>query len=207
MASPISRRVPQLSAPSRPSALRYAILACLFVATTCLFVQSTKTTLHQAPINAPIFVPQNYSPIVYLVDAKAAAAGLHRGDILVAINHHPYTGMAVFWEALRKATPGSVLLVTVRSPQPNSPDRTIAFPVTARTLVIDSKPARISLRIVVPAFCFVLGFWVVMVRPRDLSAWLLLGLLLGLGETVSGYPAFDDWGPAALKVVYTYYLL
>ena len=46
-----------------------------------------------------------------------------------------------------------------------------------------------------------------MVRPRDLSAWLLLGLLLGVGETALGYPGFDDWGPAALKVVCTYYLL
>ena len=51
---------------------------------------------------------------------------------------------------------GSVLLVTVRSPKPNSQDRTIALPVTAGTRAIDSKPAKISLRIVVPAFCFVL---------------------------------------------------
>ncbi|MGA7462134.1 MAG: hypothetical protein WBW69_18025, partial [Candidatus Korobacteraceae bacterium] len=61
----ISRRVPRLGAPSRPSALRYAVLACLFVATICLFVQSIKTTLHQAPVNAPKFFPQYYSSIVY----------------------------------------------------------------------------------------------------------------------------------------------
>jgi sigma-B regulation protein RsbU (phosphoserine phosphatase) len=141
------------------------------------------------------------------VDAKAAAAGLHRGDTLVAINQRPYTGMAVFWQALREATPGSVMLVTVRSPEPNSPERTIALPITAGTRMLDSKPALFSFRIVVPAFCFVLGFWVVMVRPRDLSAWLLLGLLLGLGETLLEYPPLDDWAPAALKVVYTYYVL
>jgi sigma-B regulation protein RsbU (phosphoserine phosphatase) len=170
-------------------------------------VQSTKSTLHQAPINAPKFLPKYDSPTVSLVDAKAAAAGLHRGDILVAINHRPYTGMAVFWEALREATPGTVMLVTVRSPEPNSPDRTIALPVTAGTGVLASKLAWIPVRIGVPAFCFVLGFWVVMVRPHDLSAWLLLGLLLGLGESLLGYPPLDDWGPAALKVVYTYYLV
>ncbi len=203
----IRRRVRQLSALSRSSAFRYAIIACLLVATASLFVQSARTALHQVPSAVPKFLPKYSSPIVSLADAKAAAAGIHRGDILVAINHRPYTGMAVFWQALREAAPGSVMLVTVRSPEPNSPDRTIALPVTPSTRVIDSKLASFCLHLIVPAFCFVLGFWVVMVRPRDLSAWLLLGLLLGIGLGVLGYPAIDDWGPATLKVVLTYHLL
>ena len=203
----ISRRARQLSVPSRPSAFRYAILACLFVATAGLFVHSIKSAIDQTPGNVPKFFPKYDKPIVDLVDARAVAAGIHRGDILVAINHRPYTGLAVFWEALREAIPGSVMLVTVRSPEANSPDRTIALPVTAGTRVIDSRLISISFHLVVPAFCFVLGFWVVMVRPRDLSAWLLWGLLLGFGESLLGYPALHDWGPGTRNVACTYYLL
>ena len=170
-------------------------------------MQSAKSALHQPPANVAKFFPKYDRPIVDLVDAKAAAAGIHHGDILVAMNHRPYTGLSVFFEALREAVPGSVMLVTVRSPEANSPDRNIALPVTAGTRVIDSRLVSISYRVVVPAFCFVLGFWVVMVRPRDLSAWLLLGLLIGFGEVLLEYPALHDWDPGMLKVACTYYLL
>jgi hypothetical protein len=38
----------------------------------------------------------------------------------------------------------------------------------------------IMLKVVLPAFSILLGFWVAFVRPRDVSAWLLIGVLLGL---------------------------
>jgi sigma-B regulation protein RsbU (phosphoserine phosphatase) len=36
--------------------------------------------------------------------------------------------------------------------------------------------------IVMPWLCFALGFWVAALRPRDLRAWIVLGILLGMGE-------------------------
>ena len=35
---------------------------------------------------------------------------------------------------------------------------------------------------VLPTFCILLGFWVLLVRPRDVLAWILLFVLLGLSS-------------------------
>src|SRR5262249_61915577 len=55
--------------------------------------------------NAPAGMEQILPP--------ALAAGLRRGDLVVAINGRAYTGAAVPAEELEKATPGSTISVTV----------------------------------------------------------------------------------------------
>ena len=58
-----------------------------------------------------------------------------------------------------------------------------------------------------PAFCIALGFWVVLVRPNDPSAWLLLGLMLSFTQLVSAVPLFAKWGLGVLKLAYSYNLV
>ena len=106
------------------------MLAVLFTVTVGLEVRSAIASLQHVPIDVAKFAPGGDGTL-FIVDARAAAAGLHEGDILVAINHRPYTGSIVYWETLAQARPGTPLLVTVRSPGANAQDRSIALPVTS----------------------------------------------------------------------------
>jgi hypothetical protein len=119
---------------------------------------------------------------------RASAAGLHKGDILVAINGRRFTGTAVFWEEIVKAIPGSTLAVTVRSPGASPQEHTVRMPVT-QIIAGFHKDSYGCIGVVMPAFCIALGFWVVLVRPNDPSAWLLLGLLLSFTQAPLSAPA------------------
>ena len=91
---------------SSGAVFRYVVLACLFTAAVFLQVGSTRAILHRVPVDIPMFSPAPASAALEYVDSKATAAGLHRGDTLVAINGRPFTGSIVWWEAMRKAAPG-----------------------------------------------------------------------------------------------------
>ena len=112
----------------RALVFRYVLLACLFAAAVCYQVGSAVLILQQGSIDLPAFTPATGSAAIGDVEPEGSAAGLHKGDILVAINGRPYTGTAVFWEELTKAVPGSTLAVTVRSPGANLQEHTATIP-------------------------------------------------------------------------------
>ena len=197
----ISPRNARSAAPSQRPVLRYVLLACLFTVTIGLLVESTIAIVHHVPAHVPVFAPGTASAALEFVDSKAVAAGLHRGDILLAINNRPYTGKIVLLETMWKATPGSTLAVTVRPPGARSGERTILLPVTQSKRLLDSKALSVSLFVMMPIFCIALGFWVVLVRSNDLSAWLLLGLLMSFVEIFSGSPPQPGWSPGLFKLV------
>jgi len=201
----ISVQETRLAAPSRRPMVRYVLLAALFTVTVGLQVRSVITALHLPSFEVAKFAPTGDGTLL-IVNAEAAAAGLRAGDVLVAINHRPYTGSMVYWEALARATPGTPLLITVRSPQANAQNRTVALPVTTGAHFLNSKTATYGMNIAMPVFCIALGFWVVLVRPRDLSAWLLLGLLLSLTQFFSVPPPIQGLSPGLLKPAFAYYL-
>lgn len=89
---PISRQDPRSASPSRRPVLRYVLLAVLFAAAVCYQVGSAILIL-QHGFHIPDFVPDSASAAVDVLDANASAAGLHRGDILVAIDSRPFLGL------------------------------------------------------------------------------------------------------------------
>ncbi len=179
--------------------VRYVLLALLFALAVLFQIGSTRVILRHVPADFPTFGPNSISTSVGIVDSKAAAAGLHKGDILVAINGRPCTGYAVYLEEILNAVPGKALAVTVRSPGSNSQSRTILLPVTPGRSWLDTKAILIPLFVLMPACCIALGFWVVLVRLGDWSAWLLLGVLLGFSQLLSGGFTVESWGPGLLK--------
>ena len=191
-------------APSRPPIILYALLTFLFVVVVGLQVMSTALLHDQGSFDSPGFLPAQASAAVGDVEPKATAAGLRRGDILVAINGRPYTGTGVFFEEWVKTKPGSTFAVTVRSPGANLQERTVRIPMTLPESWTTVKTTMIAFAIVMPFFCIALGFWVVLVRPRDPSAWLLLGLLLSFTQLGSAYPVFARWGSGSLKMALGY---
>ena len=196
---PISRHLAQTAVPQPRPVFRYILLACLFAVTVFFQVEATRAILHRVPVDLPGFAPAPASATLEYADSKARALGLHRGDILTAINGRPYTGRIVFWEETLKAVPGSVLSVTVRSPGANPQNHTIRIPVggdgrwfAAKTIVI--------LAALMPAVWIALGFWVVLVRPSDPLAWLLLGLFLSFTQFTSQPPPVEIWQRGMLEL-------
>ena len=119
------------------------------------------------------------------VEPEAAAAGIRKGDTLLAFAERPYRGALDFYIPLREARPGDRLNVQVRPADGsvrNSSIEVQPFRVTLPAVEIIQEVAGI----VMPAFCMLLGFWVAAVRIRDLRAWILLAMMISFGETVGG---------------------
>jgi phosphoserine phosphatase RsbU/P len=181
---------------------RYIVLSALFTMSVLFQIGSIRNIVHNVPAIVPKFVPGEGTAALRFVDSKASAAGLRRGDILVAINGRPYTGQLVWYEAINKARPGDLLAVTVRSPGAGSQDRTVNLLVGQGTRW---SSAQILFTVVfMPAFCLALGFWVVAVRPDDPLAWLLLGLMMSFAQLLSAESGLEGWGAGLTKITAAY---
>jgi len=182
----------------KPPIFQYACLGALFLVACAYQVRATISAFpaffsHDSA-DWPFHPGYSHGqPKAEFVGEAAQKAGLHENDLLVAVNGRPFTGTAVFGEALAKAKPGDKLEVTVRTPG-QAAERTV-------TIILD-RPEKeagwavtsvVILKIVLPFFSILLGFWVALVRPRDRLAWLLLGVLLGISNLFSAN--VESWGP------------
>ncbi len=184
---------------------RYVLLALLFAVAVWCQIGAVRAILYHVPVSVPAFAPSTNSNVLNLVDPRASAAGLHKGDILLAINGRPYTGLGILIEAVdMTAVPGSVLTVTVRSPEAGSAVRTIALPVVRDTSWSGGHVMAVLTGIVLPVFCLALGLWVVLVRPGDTLAWILFGLLFSFGEVMAAGFASRGWGPGQIALTAGY---
>ena len=93
-----------------PPSWRYICLSILFVLVCAYQVRATIYYLpeffHLRTVGWP-FIPAYTGghPLATFALPNALAAGVEEGDILVAINGRPFTGTAVFGEAIARATP------------------------------------------------------------------------------------------------------
>ncbi len=130
---------------------------------------------------------------VITVRPGAEKAGLKVKDKLVAVNGRNIKTNDEYFEEIAKADPNANMILTVA--------RTDADGQT-ENLEISFKPAKIERdvsfysRLVaaflfaygMPTFCILLGFYVVLVRPKVFLAWLLLFVLLGFSAVgLKGY--------------------
>ena len=121
------------------------------------------------------------SHIVEAVEAEAKAAGLGKGDRLEGLNGGPYTGLAQWSEILSDGQPGDTLDVEFTRPDGSHKVGTITLdhaPYFYGTL----SPVMSYWQVflvggLLPLVCLGLGYWVVLARPLDSNAWLLLVLL------------------------------
>jgi sigma-B regulation protein RsbU (phosphoserine phosphatase) len=182
---------------TKPPVVQYVCLAALFAITCSYQVRATIAAFPAffSPDSAEWPFHPEYShgqPVAEFVGEEAQQAGLRENDVLVAVNGRRFTGTAVFGEAIAAAKPGERLEVTARTPG-DATDRAI-------TIVL-GRPANhagwamasvVILKIVLPYFSILLGFWVTLVRPRDRLAWLLLGVLLGVSNLFAAN--VESWG-------------
>lgn len=133
------------------------------------------------------------------VSEEAKAAGLKAGDALIAVNGQPTKGLGPYFTAFANTPPGREIRFTVQSGD------------AVRDVTMLLRPAQRAvnpfyeffIEIVVSSFCFVLGYVVVFLRPMDLRAWILLGLMVNFGVTFTS-PSQGEW-PTLLRPLATAY--
>ncbi len=184
--------------------LRYVLLALLFAVAVWFQIGAIRGVFGHIPARVPEFAISPESNVIQQVDSRASAAGLHRGDIVQAINGRPYTGMKIFLEEEMKAVAGRPLAVTARSPGPGSEARMVNLPVVRDTRWVSGRAVSFILAVFIPVCCLVLGFWVVLVRPGDTLAWVLLGLLFSFATVLSSDYGLRGWGPSSISLTLGY---
>jgi sigma-B regulation protein RsbU (phosphoserine phosphatase) len=191
-----------------PPILQYVCLALLFALASAYQIRSTMYSFpsyFHLRVAAYPFYPSfvNGRPLTLFVGSTAQRAGLKENDILLALNGKPFTGLAVFGEAMRHAKPGDLLTVTVLTPGDTTPRNATLFLGQATSpRVAWATLSLLAIKLVMPAFCILLGFWVAAVRPRDPSAWLLCFIMLFFSVFYSA--GAESWGPVIRDVATAY---
>lgn len=171
---------------NKPATLRYIALAALFLATVAY---QTKHIIFIAEylsgrvvaVTAPGSM-QNAKPIVSSVAKEAEKAGVRVGDTLLEVNGTPYRGVADIVRAIEYARGGDSLRVTVQH-KDGARRETVLIPLVERKHdPSDYWLFAITLHVLLPLLCAVLGFWVTALRPRERMAWILLALLVGFSQ-------------------------
>ncbi len=191
-----------------PPILQYVCLALLFALASAYQIRSAMFAFpnyfHLKAAAYP-FVPvyEKGRPALQFVTKSAWQAGVQNNDTLLTVNGRPLTGIAVFGEAIRTAKRGETLTVQFLRPGETAP-RSATIPLEQVTAPPFSLPAAslLALKLVVPTFCILLGFWVTAVRPRDPSAWCLFLIMLFFSVFYSA--GVESWGPAVRDVAEGY---
>lgn len=119
--------------------------------------------------------------IVTSVEPEAQKAGVVAGVKVTGLNGAPYTGDAQYDEILYTAQPGDTVDVEFVRPNGSQGTGTITLvrhpklhPGIADWVAITRD---LIVVMVLPLACLLIGYWVVLAKPTDPNAWLLLILL------------------------------
>src|SRR5271156_1525477 len=132
---------------------------------------------------------QPHFKLIYL-ERNARDAGLRQGDALIALNGVSVPSRSVYSDVLSASHPGDMMDVTFQR-EGKQPGEHAGVRLTDRKG--NTNALTVLLFAGMPALCLGLGFWVVIVRPRDVRGWLLLALVLSLAAFFNS--STDFWGP------------
>jgi len=181
--------------PIKRPLFRYSVLAFLFAATLVYEARYLHDVLRDARTNVEAVAPAPGSNRIQYLDPGAVRAGIHAGDLLLAVNGVPYTGTGMLGDALAHARPGVAIQLTILSQGAGGGgERTVSLPVTQTPIQSWELASNLMLYFLLPAASLLLGFWVAAVRPRDPLAWLLLLLMMTFPHIIESYKAWG-WGP------------
>jgi phosphoserine phosphatase RsbU/P len=177
--------------------------AALYVALIALFVTAVayqaRTLEQRFPqwfgvhfIQPPFLLEAEDQPhfILQFLRQNARDAGLRDGDTLIAVNGVSVTSRSVYADTLSASHPGDAMVVTFKGKGKQIEEQT-GVRLTELRGTID--PLAMLFFAGMPALCLSLGFWVVIIRPRDVRGWLLLALMLSLAAFFNS--STDFWSP------------
>ena len=179
----------------RPYRALFALFALAMAARATYTLDAIRDMRHEYPA-APVTLGSPWPSIVRL-DDNARAAGLRLGDRVIAIDGRRQDGLRDLFLDLRGKNPGGEMVFSI-----DRQDRRLTLGVkldSVRTGTGAVAVAFLSVEwILTPWLCFGIAFWVAEERVRDMRAWLLLGILLGIAE-MTATPVLDPRGWAALE--------
>ncbi len=140
-------------------------------------------------------------PSVRSVSPRAAEAGLRGGDRLLEVHGQRYTGEAARQRIMDKYFPGDRIRLTVSGADGTRREVTWQLePLTGGNMPWSRILFLALMTIGMPLLCLIVGFWVVMARPTDKQAWLLMGMLASFPHVIV-HPSFlpgPEWLAAVL---------
>src|SRR5580658_2000239 len=112
---------------------------------------------------------------------EARAAGLAAGDRIEALNGAAYSGTAQWATVLSESHPGDILDVDVTRPGGSHATLTLTlarapYPYGRMSPIMAFWQAFLLVGLL-SLVCLLIGYWVVLTRPSDRNAWVLLVLL------------------------------
>jgi phosphoserine phosphatase RsbU/P len=185
---------------SSPPVLQYVCLALLFAGAMLFQIRYAGDIWRAEKVDVPFVMPASASASLEIVRPAAEKLGLHAGDTLLAVNGQRYAGTAILSEAYAKARPGDRIELTVKS---SSGEHSVVLPVTEGSTRLSLVIFDVLLNIVAPIGCILLGSWVVLIRPRDRLAWILLGLMFCFSQLFTSFK-IESWGPGYREVGMAY---
>jgi sigma-B regulation protein RsbU (phosphoserine phosphatase) len=136
--------------------------------------------------------------------AECSVPPLQQGDRLVSFDGRPFRTECELMQQVVAQGPHGRLQVVVLRKLPNGTEEEIASTVSLRSFA--EIPGSVGFRalagflgLLMPWVCFLVGFWVAAVRPRDPMAWLVLLTLLGFQVAAWQQTSFHRW-PDWLRV-------
>ena len=167
-----------------PSFLR--VLLALYVLASLSFwiaggLDSLEMVRHHARHVETPFKYDDDTGIVNSVQPEAKSAGLIAGARITGLNGAPYWGDAQLAEIINTAQPGDTMDVEFARPDGSRSTSTITLRSAPRLhgavgdwVILLSVAIEVFL---LPLACLLIGYWVVLSKPTDGNAWLLLILL------------------------------
>jgi sigma-B regulation protein RsbU (phosphoserine phosphatase) len=177
-------------------------LAILFASAMLFQIRYAQDIWRGEKVEVPFAMPATASASLEIVRPLAEKQGLHVGDTLLAVNGQQYTGTAILSEAYAKARPGDQIELKVKSA---SGEHSVVLAVTPGTTPLSQEIFDMVLSTLAPIGCVLLGSWVVLIRPRDRLAWILLGLMFGFSQLGSSFK-IESWGPGYRDVAMAYHM-
>src|SRR5271156_5910957 len=161
--------------------LPYLLLAILVVGSTLFYVANTAATFDS-------FLNPNRArpPLQHSEDARflvqplpeSKRAGMAAEDEPISVNGVPFTGMAGLIRQAFYAHPGQTFAIVYRNRLGGTHTALVQLVVQRRAPPnFTGWLINIVLVVLFPAFCLLLGYWVVLARPREWNAWFLLGIM------------------------------
>ena len=109
---------------------------------------------------------------------EARRAGMKAVDEVLSVNGVEFSGMAGLIRQTFHAHPGQIFAIVYRSHAGGMHTAQVELMAQRRAPpTFSGWLINIVLVLLFPAFCLLLGYWVVLARPLDWNAWFLLGIM------------------------------
>ncbi|HET6219361.1 MAG TPA: SpoIIE family protein phosphatase [Acidobacteriaceae bacterium] len=159
--------------------LPYLLLAILIVGSMLFYAASTAAIFDSFLNPDRVRPPLDYSREArFPVLPESKRAGMQAEDDVISVNGVPFMGMAGLIGQTFHARPGQTFSIVYRNRLGGM--HTAQVQLMARR----TNPPNLSgwlinilLVLLFPAFCLLLGYWVVLARPLEWNAWFLLGIM------------------------------